>query len=70
MGIGKIIIGLLLIIIGVWAILPDWLYGLGMINELIVVAYGVVPAFLIFVGLILVWIEAEEMKVRKPRRKK
>ena len=70
MGIGKIIIGFLLMIIGVWALLPISYYGLGMWEDLVIVVYGIVPGFLIFIGLILVWIEAEEMKVRKPRRKK
>ena len=70
MGMGKIIIGIALILVGIWALLPSTFYGLGMLEDLIIVVYGVVPGFLIFIGLILVWIEAEEMKVRKPRRKK
>ena len=70
MGMGKIIIGLALIIIGVWAVLPEAWYGLGLWQELWIVVKGVVPGFLAFIGLILVWIEAEEMKVQRPRRKR
>lgn len=69
MGIGKIIIGLALIAIGLLALLPFDYYGLNMYTYLIDVIYGVVPGFLIFIGLILVWIEAEEMKVQRPRKK-
>ncbi len=69
MGTGKIIIGLALIAIGLWALLPVDYFGLNMYTYLLDVVYGVVPGFLIFIGLILVWIEAEEMKVQRPRKK-
>jgi hypothetical protein len=69
-GAGKVIISLILIIIGIWAVLPESWYGLGLWQELWLVVKGVVPAFLVFIGLIMFWIEAEEMKVQKPRRRK
>jgi hypothetical protein len=31
---------------------------------------GVVPAFLVFIGAILVWIEWEELKIEKPTKKR
>jgi hypothetical protein len=70
MGIGKIILGLILVIIGLWAIIPlDW-NGLGLYVQLWEVIKGIVPAFLVFIGAILVWIEWEELKIEKPARKR
>jgi len=70
MGIGKIILGLILVIVGLWALIPmDW-NGLGLWIELWTVIKGVVPAFLVFIGAILVWIEWEEIKIEKPTRKR
>lgn len=70
MGIGKIIIGLILVIVGLWAIMPlDW-SGLGLYVQLWEVIKGVVPAFLVFIGAILVWIEWEELKIEKPTKKR
>lgn len=70
MGVGKIILGLILVIIGVWAIIPISWNGLGLWSELWLIIKGVVPAFLVFIGAILVWIEAEELKIEKPSKKK
>ncbi|MFH0928882.1 MAG: hypothetical protein V1818_00835 [Candidatus Aenigmatarchaeota archaeon] len=69
MGIGKILIGLIFVIIGIWAVMPEpWGYGL--IDHLIRLLAGIVPLLLIFIGLILVWIEAEELKIAKPKKKR
>ena len=69
MGVGKILLGIILIIIGLWTILPDP-YGMGWYTYLGIVVLGILPAILVFVGIILVWIESEEMKISKPRRKR
>ena len=70
MGIGKIILGFILVIIGLWALIPiDW-NGLGLYVQLWEVIKGIVPAFLIFIGAILVWIEWEELRIEKPVKKK
>jgi len=70
MGIGKIILGLILVIIGIWSLIPlDW-NGLGLYVQLWEVIKGIVPAFLVFIGAILVWIEWEELKIEKPARKR
>ncbi|NIM46630.1 MAG: hypothetical protein GTN40_00510 [Candidatus Aenigmarchaeota archaeon] len=66
MGIGKIILGIVLIIIGLWLLAPEQ-YGRAWWPYLITVIMGVVPIFLIFVGAILVWIESEEIKMERPR---
>ncbi len=68
MGIGKMIIGLALVLGGLWALVPD--YGLGLYRYLWDVLLGVVPVLVLFLGAILVWIEWEEMKVKKPKRRK
>lgn len=70
MGIEKIILGLILVIIGLWAIIPMEWSGLGLYVQLWEVIKGVVPAFLIFIGAILVWIEWEELKIEKPSKKR
>jgi len=70
MGIGKIILGLILVIIGVWALIPLEWNGLGLYVQLWEVIKGIVPAFLVFIGAILVWIEWEELKIEKPARKR
>ena len=70
MGIGKVLVGIIFVIIGLWAVLPVSWNGLGLWDELWTVVKGIVPIFLIFVGGILVWIEAEEMKLSKPRRRR
>jgi len=70
MGIGKVIIGLILVIVGLWAIIPLSWGGLGLYVQLWEVIKGVVPVFLVFIGAILVWIEWEEMKIEKPARKR
>jgi len=70
MGIGKILIGIILVIIGLWAIIPVSWNGLGLWEELWTVIKGVIPAFLVFIGAILVWIESEELKISKPKRRR
>lgn len=70
MGIAKIILGIILVIVGIWALIPiDW-SGLGLYVQLYEVIKGVVPAFIIFIGAILVWIEWEELKIEKPTKKR
>jgi hypothetical protein len=70
MGIGKIILGLILVIVGLWAIIPIEWSGLGLYVQLWEVIKGIIPAFLVFIGAILVWIEWEELKIEKPARKR
>jgi hypothetical protein len=70
MGIGKIILGLIIVIVGLWVIMPLSWGGLGLYVQLWEVIKGIVPIFLIFIGAILVWIEWEEIKIEKPHRKK
>ena len=70
MGVGKIIIGLILVIVGLWSLVPLSWGGLGFYVQLWEVIKGVVPAFLIFIGAIMVWIEWEELKIEKPTKRK
>jgi len=69
MGIGKVILGIILVIIGLWLLAPDP-YGREWWPQLITVIIGVLPAFLIFIGAILVWIESEELKMERPKRRR
>jgi hypothetical protein len=70
MGIGKILVGIILVLIGLWAIVPVSWSGLGLWKELWTVVKGVLPAFIVFIGAVLVWIESEELKISKPKRKR
>jgi hypothetical protein len=70
MGIGKILVGMVLVIIGLWAVIPVSWGGSGLWRELWTVVKGIFPALLIFVGVILVWIETEELKISKPNRRR
>lgn len=77
MGIAKVIIGLALVIIGLWLILPSswcsWISAdfvcLAWWMYLKPIVFGVVPVFLVFIGAILVWIETEEMKLQRPKKR-
>jgi hypothetical protein len=70
MGIEKIIIGIILVIVGLWLLIPvDW-SGRGWWPQLVTVIIGVLPIFLIFIGAILVWIESEELKIERPKRRR
>ena len=68
MGMEKIILGIILVIIGLWLILPESWGFIGWWYELWIVIKGFLPIFLIFIGAILVWIESEELKMERPRR--
>lgn len=72
MGIEKVILGIILVIIGLWLILPvSWCqWCIGWWQELVTVVKGILPVFLIFIGAILVWIESEELKIERPKRKR
>ncbi len=71
--IGKIIIGLLLIIAGLYAIIPHWLVPVtvagvktGFAWEAFkTVLVGAIPPMIIIIGILIVWIEIEELKIEK-----
>ena len=62
MGIEKIILGIILVIIGLWLLIPVTWGGREWWPQFVTVIIGVLPIFLIFIGAILVWIESEELK--------
>lgn len=73
----KIIIGLILIAIGlglfvdsVWPIMGVLgTFGIDWLRNFITVLTGVIPIFLIIVGLFVVWLEMDEMKAQKELKK-
>ena len=78
-GAGKLILGIIFLIAGLWLVIPAaWLESLGICfnycpglwQELWFLIKAVVPIGLVVLGLLLIWIEAEEVKVSKPKRKK
>ena len=66
---GKVILGLILVLIGLWLILPSGWNGFGLWLDLVVVLLGIVPIMLVLVGLLIIWMEAEELKTVKPEPK-
>jgi len=65
----KVILGFILIIIGlgffvnsISSILP---VGTFWIENFIIVLTGVIPIFLILIGLFIVWLEIDELKAQK-----
>jgi len=70
---GKIIIGLIVILIGLALFVDSVIplsggvgtFGIDWLNNFLIVLTGVIPIFLIFVGLFVVWLEADELKARK-----
>lgn len=73
----KIIIGLILIIIGL-GLFVDSVYpilgvlgtfGIDWLRNFIVVLTGVIPIFLIIVGLFVVWLEMDELRAQKELKK-
>lgn len=70
MGIEKILIGIILVIVGLWLLIPVSWGGRGWWPQLLTVITGIIPIGLLFFGAILVWIESEELKVERPRRKR
>jgi hypothetical protein len=69
----KILLGLVFILIGlglfVDSVYPisgtEGTFGIDWLNNFIVVVTGVIPIFLILLGLFVVWLEADELKSSK-----
>jgi protein-S-isoprenylcysteine O-methyltransferase Ste14 len=69
----KVIIGLVLILIGL-GLFVDSVYpisgakgtmGIDWLGNFIIVVTGVIPIFLILLGLFIVWLEADDLKTSK-----
>ncbi len=64
----KIIVGIIIILAGLWLILPaSWLSFLpgpkfALWQDLWTIIKGIVPLGLVLLGLLLIWIESEELK--------
>lgn len=60
----KVLIGLILIIIGLalFVLSPT---GIDWINNFVILVTGVIPIFLIIVGLFVVWLELDELKAQR-----
>jgi len=73
----KLLVGLIFIAIGL-GLFIDSVYpilgtvgtlGINWFNNFIIVLTGVIPAFLILLGLFVVWLELDEMKAEKELKK-
>ena len=64
MNIGKIILGIVAFLGGLWLLIPSTICGNiiycpGLWRDLLLVLKGIVPISMILLGIILIWIEAE-----------
>ena len=73
----KIIIGLVLLLIGLGLFIDDvapitgttGTFGIHWVNNFVIVVTGVIPIFLIVLGLFVVWLEVDELKAQKELEK-
>jgi len=73
----KLLIGLIFIVIGLGLLIDSVIpiigiagtFGINWFNNFIIVLTGIVPAFLILLGLFVVWLEIDEMKAEKELKK-
>lgn len=73
MAAGKILGGLVLVLIGlglfadsVWNILPG--LNVNWLSNFIITVTGIIPILLIILGLFVVWLEADELKAKREIR--
>jgi phosphate/sulfate permease len=61
--IAKIIVGAIMIIGSVYAVVkyPEW----GLLSAFITVVKGVVPVLVFLIGLFIVWLELDELRIEK-----
>lgn len=74
---GKVIVGIILVVASAWWIiqgadryLGTWTSHHRGIADLITVLDGVVPVLLFLLGIFIVWLEMDEMKVEKELRRR
>ena len=65
----KILLGFVFIAVGlglfVDSIMPNPITGVQWVTNFIIVLTGIIPPFLILIGLFVVWLEIDELKVQK-----
>lgn len=64
MNIGKIVFGIILLLSGLWLLIPSSLcanlvYCPGMWKDLLILLKGIVPIGIVMLGIVLIWMEAE-----------
>ncbi|HLC39598.1 MAG TPA: hypothetical protein VJJ76_01820 [archaeon] len=64
MGVGKLLLGAVLLIGGLYVI---WQYTL---RETWIVLQGIIPPLVVLLGAFIVWLEIDEMKLEKELRRK
>ena len=69
----KVIIGLILIIVGL-GLFMDSVYpiigtSVQWLSNFIIVLTGIIPIFLIIIGLFIVWLEIDELRAQKELKK-
>lgn len=66
---GKIVIGIILLLVGLGLFANSFAHfapvGTFWWNNFLIVLSGIIPIFLVIIGLFLIWLEADELKVQK-----
>lgn len=69
----KLLVGVVFIIAGLWLVIPGQLIpkasGFDWSGAFVTVLKGTIPALLVFIGLLVVWIESEELKAPVQEKK-
>jgi hypothetical protein len=63
----KILLGAVLILLGIWWIFQGSMQYIGRsgVEDLKTVLNGVIPPFVALIGLFIVWLELDELKIEK-----
>jgi hypothetical protein len=73
----KVLIGIVLVVASAWWILQganqylgNWTSSRRGVADLITVLDGILPVLIFFLGIFIVWLEVDEMKVEKEIKKR
>jgi alkylation response protein AidB-like acyl-CoA dehydrogenase len=68
----KVLIGVVLVVASAWWILQGskMYIGRSAVADLITVVNGIIPVLVFLLGIFIVWLEMDEMKVEKEIRKR
>ena len=74
---GKVLIGVILVVVSAWWILQgadqylgNWTIHRRGVADLVTVLDGIIPILVFLLGIFIVWLELDEMRVEKEIRKR
>ena len=69
---GKVLVGIALVIAGLYVLVPlgpSYPFSGIALGQFVNLLIGVIPPLVVLIGILIVWIEWEELKIEKPVRK-